>query len=528
MTTQARRSSHDQRESTAVRKRRSSGLREMDARLRFALEAGRLGWWEVELPSRALQCSDICKQNFGRHSEDAFTLQDLLDSIHPQDARRVHRAIERSLSDHGDYDIECRIVWPDGQVHWVMMRGTVSTAEDEAPMRIVGVSLDITDRKETEAALAAQADQLLHADKQKDEFLATLAHELRNPLAPIRTGLTILKRTRDGGATERTMEMMDRQLGHMVRLIDDLMDLSRITRGKVKLRTERVTLRSVLEAALESSRSLLEQARQHLEVSIPEETVLFDVDPTRMVQVVDNLLNNAIKYTPEGGHIVLRARVEGDDVVIEVKDDGVGIPSEQLGAVFEMFSQVDRTLERSQGGLGIGLALVRKLLEMHGGIITARSEGPGLGSTFTITLPAARRLEKVGPMQSEPATPNPPKRILVVDDNRDAAECLSMLLEISGHSTQMAHTGPDAIATACTFHPEIVFLDIGLPGMDGYEVARQLRRDPETSASTLIAVTGWGSEEDRRRSSEAGFDFHLTKPVESSTVETLLARAGAH
>jgi CheY-like chemotaxis protein len=294
------------------------------------------------------------------------------------------------------------------------------------------------------------------------------------------------------------------------------------------LKKERVSLRSVIDTALESSRPLIERARHKLSLSAPDEPIYFDVDPTRMVQVVGNLLNNAAKYTTDCGHIVLRARAEGRDVVIEVSDDGAGIPEEQFGAVFEMFSQVNRTLERAQGGLGIGLAVVRKLLEMHGGTIAVKSKGMGMGSTFTVRLPNARKTEETMASKTESATRNSPKRILVVDDNRDAAECLSMLLEISGHSTQMAHTGPDALATATEFHPEVVFLDIGLPGMDGYEVARRLRHDPEFAASTLIAVTGWGSEEDRRRSTEAGFDFHLTKPVESSTVENLLARASSH
>jgi PAS domain S-box-containing protein len=523
-TLRARKDQYAVRDALVEREHQAAAIRDRDERLQFALEAGKLGWWEVEFPSGNMVCSNICRAHFGRRPNEVFTYASLHASIHRTDAERIQMAISRCLYEYADYDVEYRVLWPDGQIHWLMVRGKATYREDGTAQQMVGVSLDITDRKEAEAALGAQAEQLRYSDRRKDEFLATLAHELRNPLAPIRTGLGILKRAPSGESADRARDMMDRQLGHMVRLIDDLMDLSRITRGKVELKKERVTLRSVVDSTVEATRPLIDSAAHKLSVNLPPEPVYFDVDPTRAGQIIGNLVNNAAKYTPDGGHIDITARVEGPCVVIDVKDDGLGIPKEQLASVFDMFSQVDRTLERSQGGLGIGLALVRKLLAMHEGSISVTSGGSGCGSTFTVRFPVAVELKNASPSHARQSKEHEAmKRILVVDDNHDAAECLSMLLEISGHSTRMAHSGPDALSAAIEFQPDIAFLDIGLPGMDGYEVARRIRQDPDLHGITLVALTGWGSDEDRRRSSEAGFDHHLTKPVETDTVESLLS-----
>ncbi|MGK3984502.1 GAF domain-containing protein [Sorangium sp. So ce136] len=375
-------------------------------------------------------------------------------------------------------------------------------------------------------------DQLRDQDRRKDEFLATLAHELRNPLAPIRTGLEILQVSGSAEQDRKILAMIERQVGHMVRMVDDLLDVSRITRGKVELRRERVDLRAVLNSALETSRPLLEAAEHELAVRLPAEPLLLDADPTRLAQVFANLLNNAAKYTPGGGVIRLAAQRDGAAVVVRVMDNGVGIPADMLPKVFDMFTQVVRSIDRAQGGLGIGLTLVRRLVELHGGTVHAESEGPGRGSTFTVRLPlaavalAAPEGPASRPRSSGPATRDATAalRVLVVDDNVDGAESLALLLRMSGHRTRAVHTGPEALTAARELGADIVFLDIGLPGMDGYEVARRLRADPGFAGLVLVALTGWGTEDDRRRAREAGFDHHLTKPVDAAEVRRLVAR----
>jgi PAS domain S-box-containing protein len=387
---------------------------------------------------------------------------------------------------------------------------------------VLGVTQDITDRKRAEEALK-------HADRRKDEFLATLAHELRNPLAPLRTGLHVLNMSRDAAVAVDTQKMMDRQLSHMVRLIDDLLDVSRITSDKLTLRKERVSLRALVETAVEASRPVVEAAGHAMTVSLPEEPIWLDADPTRLAQVVSNLLTNAAKYTPERGCIQLVARREGAEVAVRVTDTGLGIPPGMLGAVFEMFAQVNRTLDRAQGGLGIGLALVKRLVELHCGTITAESPGLGQGSSFTVRLPLVEpHAGDTEPETTPPVTSAQPlrsgRRVLVVDDNVDGAESLARVLQFGGHDTRTAHSGPEALDAARPFKPEVVFLDIGLPGMNGYEVARRLRGEPSLRGAVLVALTGWGTEDDKRQSREAGFDFHLTKPAEVTAIESILAR----
>jgi PAS domain S-box-containing protein len=371
-------------------------------------------------------------------------------------------------------------------------------------------------------------DSLREQDQRKDEFLATLAHELRNPLAPVRTGLQVLKLTGDAAQGKAARDMMERQIQHMVRLVDDLMDVSRVSRGKVELRPSRVTVRAVFDSALETSLPLIEAARHELSVSLPEEPLYVRADLTRVAQVLGNLLNNAAKYTPERGRIGLSAARDGDIVVIRVKDDGTGIPGDMLPKVFDLFTQVGRTIDRSQGGLGIGLSLVRRLVELHGGTVVAESPGPGKGSTFTVRLPLApdeaTEIDDSDGLAQASDKSRPPRRVLVVDDNVDGAESLALLLQLSGHQTRTAHSGPEALTAARVFRPDIVFLGIGLPGMNGYEVATRFRREAELRDVALVALTGWGSEEDRKRSLEAGFDFHLTKPVEVGAVENVLSR----
>ncbi|QJW99071.1 response regulator [Frigoriglobus tundricola] len=369
------------------------------------------------------------------------------------------------------------------------------------------------------------ADALREADQRKNEFLATLAHELRNPLAPLLNGLQILALSQTPEAAVRARAMMERQLRHMVRLVDDLLDISRVTSGKVRLRPEALDLRTAVEAAVEASRPAIEAGGHALTVRLPDEPMWLHADPTRIAQVIGNLLTNAAKYTPNGGRIAVSADRAPGHAVVRVADSGVGIPPDMLPQVFELFTQIGKHLDRAQGGLGIGLALVKRLVEMHGGVVTAESPGPDRGSTFSVRLPLA-------PEAPRPAAPNgtartvrgQSRRVLVVDDNADAAESLSELLALSGHETETAESGPDALVAATRFQPELVFLDIGLPGMNGYEVARALRAEPGRTGVVLVALTGWGAEEDRRRSAEAGFDFHLTKPVEVGQLDALLAK----
>jgi signal transduction histidine kinase len=369
------------------------------------------------------------------------------------------------------------------------------------------------------------AEALKQADRRKDEFLATLAHELRNPLAPIRNSLNILQMA-DGKdpVAGRVCEVMERQLNHLVRLVDDLLELSRITRGQIDLRRKRTELASLVRSAVETSSPMIESAGHQLAISLPAEPIFVDVDPVRLVQVIANLLNNAAKYTNDSGQIWLTANSDASHALITVRDTGIGIAPEMQSRIFEMFTQVDRAAGRSYGGLGIGLTLVRSLVEMHGGTVEVHSDGEGRGSEFVIRLPLAQEERKTG-QSSRPAPPAnvlSSQRILVVDDNRDAAESLRMLLRLLGAETEVAFSGHEALAAVEKFRPAVVLLDLGMPDMDGYEVARRIRERAEFDHVTLIALTGWGQDEDRRRAQTAGFDHHLVKPADLSSLKALL------
>ncbi len=373
--------------------------------------------------------------------------------------------------------------------------------------------------------------ELKEADRRKDEFLATLAHELRNPLAPIRNSLQILKMPRvDAAAAERSRAMMERQVQHLVRLVDDLLDVSRVMRGKIELRKEGVELATVVARAIETAQPLIESQEHELSVHVPTESLPLEADPVRLAQVVANLLTNAAKYTEPGGRIGLTATREGNEAVLRVWDTGIGMAPEMLPKIFDLFVQVDSTPTRSQGGLGIGLTLVKNLVEMHHGTVEAHSAGLGQGSEFVVRLPlAAAQKEEPWAGSPEPAGPPPPavpssgRRLLVVDDNKDAAESLAVLLRLQGHEVQVAYDGLTALELLQTYRPELVFLDLGMPGLDGYEVARRLRQLPGLEQVRLAALTGWGQQADRRRTSAAGFTYHLVKPLEPKTLEELLS-----
>jgi signal transduction histidine kinase/ActR/RegA family two-component response regulator len=387
----------------------------------------------------------------------------------------------------------------------------------ETREHLLRIESDVTDRKRAEEALK-------EADRRKDEFLAILAHELRNPLAPIRNSLHILRLAAGNHPnTERVSELMERQVNHMVRLVDDLFEVSRITRGKIELRKERVQVAVVLRGAVETSRSLIEASHHQLRLDLPAQPLTIDGDPVRLTQVFANLLNNAAKYTPDGGRIDLEVEDEGEHVAVSIRDTGAGIPAEMLPRVFDPFIQGNRSNGKSPGGLGIGLTLVKMLVEMHGGAVEAHSDGPGQGSEFVVRLPLLHQI--VAPHREPvPSTAGsfPPLRILVVDDNQDSAASLGMLLRLLGADTHVVYSGADALRVVATYQPDAVLVDIGMPDMDGHEVARRLRESPKGRNMMLIALTGWGQEQDRLRSQLAGFDHHLIKPADVGALEALL------
>lgn len=379
---------------------------------------------------------------------------------------------------------------------------------------------------DSERQLRQALDDLRDADRKKDEFLAMLAHELRNPLAPVRTTLHAMRlRAAPAGEDAADLAVMERQVGQMVRLIDDLLDVSRITRGKIELRRTAVELAPVVTLAVETSRPALDAAGHEFRVELPAERLVLDADAARLAQVLANLLTNAAKYTEPGGRIVLTAERDGAEVTVRVRDTGVGIPPEMLGKVFDMFAQVAADSDRSQGGLGLGLTLVKRLVEMHGGTVSAHSDGPGRGSEFVVRLPLSNREPDAPARASRPALAGASgSKVLVADDNADAANSLAKLLRAIGCDVRVVHDGPTALTMARDFRPDVALLDIGMPGMNGHEVARRLRAEGGLNATRLIALTGWGQDEDRKLSQAAGFDDHLVKPVDPVELLAALGR----
>ena len=408
---------------------------------------------------------------------------------------------------------------------------TLVMAESERRYDADDVALAVElGRRAASAIENARLHQELRAeDRRKDEFLATLAHELRNPLAPLRTGIALLRRSADAALRERTLAIMDRQLTHMVRLVDDLLDLSRVTRGRIELAREPITLSEVVDAAIEAAAPWLDAAGVAIERRDAPEPLLLSADRTRLAQVVSNLLHNAAKFSPRGSRIVVTGSRDGGCARLEVRDEGIGIPAELLGGIFEMFTQAGDPRSRTQGGLGIGLTLVRRLVELHGGSTWAESDGPGRGSTFVVQLPLAAERPAGTPAAAIDPARAPPhgaggaaRRVLVVDDNADAAETLAAILALEGHEVRVAGDAGAAMHVIASFRPHIAFLDIGLPGMNGYDLARHLRADPTCAGLVLVAVTGWGQAQDLAESGRAGFDRHLTKPVDTAAVLALV------
>jgi len=419
-------------------------------------------------------------------------------------------------------EYEALVEFKDVGMRWCHCAYSPTSNESNEPDGWVAVITDISHHKQMEEALR-------EADRRKDEFLAVLAHELRNPLAPIRNSVHVMQMTAgDEKVQAEARDVISRQLTQMVRLVDDLLDVSRISRGKIALRPERIPLRTILDSAIETSRPLLDGASHRLTITAPADRLFVHADLTRLAQVFSNLLNNAAKYTAPGGEIELRVDTSDRRVIVSVKDNGIGIPSEMLGEVFDMFTQVGRSIDRSRGGLGIGLSIAKRLVEMHGGTIEARSEGADRGSEFIVTLPLAREDSDHPTPRGQDGKPATlaSRRVLVADDNRDAAESLSLILTMMGNEVRTAHDGLQALEVGMAFRPDIVLLDIGMPNLSGHDVCRRMRETDWGKKATIAALTGWSQDADRRKSREAGFDHHLVKPVEIDAVERLLAGPG--
>jgi signal transduction histidine kinase len=411
---------------------------------------------------------------------------------------------------------------------------TLALANAELSLANTQLEAEVAERRRAEAQLQQLAEKLRQADRRKDEFLATLAHELRNPLAPIRSAVGLLQNERTSAPERQSLDVIDRQLRQLVRMVDDLLDVSRITHGRIELRRQLTELGPLLATAVETTLPHIESMKHHLSLQIPDTAIFVDGDPQRLMQVFGNLLNNASKYTLPGGHIALSAQLELQEVVVRITDSGIGIPPERLDEVFDLFVQIDTSLERAQGGLGIGLTLVRRLIQMHGGSIRASSDGVGLGSCFEIRLPlaargAARAQAAQAAQEAEAPAPAPVaqagRRVLIVDDNRDAADTLAQLLGMSGHDVRTIYDPELALDALLAFEPDVAFLDVGMPKLNGLELAAMIRADARGDRVVLVALTGWGQADDRRRSRAAGCDYHLVKPADPFEIERICREA---
>jgi PAS domain S-box-containing protein len=509
-------------EDITAQRRAEEELQGTAARLSFALSAAGMGDWFWDAATDEVRLSDRAAEMFGIPTRPPRTRSAMRELLHPDDRPRVVAELERVLAERADYDIEYRVAVAGGGWRWVAAKGRALYDPAGVVIGISGIALDVTERKQMDQELRHTVDALRQADRLKDEFLAMLAHELRNPLAPIRNALDVLKQPRaDAGVRDQVRATAERQVGHMARLLDDLLDVSRISRGRIQLRTEPVDLAALAARSADAVRPLVEEHGHGLAIIGPPAPLWVEGDATRLEQVATNLLTNAAKYTDPGGRIDLVVESADGSAVLRVRDTGVGIAPDVLPRVFDLFVQAERRLDRARGGVGIGLTLVKRLVELHGGTVEAHSPGVGRGSEFVIRLPLLR--EDGQPLKMDPSEAHTPltrpqpersRRILVVDDNRDAADSLSLLLRLDGHEVTVAYDGKGALAAAPACRPDVVFLDLGMPGMDGYEVCRRLRQMPELNGVRLVALTGWGQEGDRRRSAEAGFDHHVVKPAD--------------
>ncbi len=503
----------------------AEALRESEGRLRVALSAAEMGTWLWRIPTDEQVLDDSLRRLMGlEHDRKVGNLDDFLAAVYEEDRARVRAEFERCLRAGGDFNVEFRVLRPNGEVRWLRDQGKRFADQEGKPLFMTGACVDITERKRDEQSLR-------DADRRKTEFLALLAHELRNPLAPIRTNLQVIRLSaEDPAVTAHARGVMDRQLAHMVRLIDDLLDISRLSQNKLRLQRRRLSLADAIGNAVETAKPMIDEAGHELHVSLPAEPVLLHADLTRLAQVFSNLLTNSAKYTRRGGQIWLTAERQRQEVVVSVRDTGIGIPPNALSHIFDMFSQVDRSIERTTGGLGIGLALVKGLVEMHGGAIEVFSAGPDKGSTFTVRLPTLADDAQVRvdpPVMNDQRVAISGRRILVVDDNLDSANSMAQMLGLLGNEVRTAHDGLEAFEQAQAYRPEIILMDIGMPRLNGLEASRRIREQPWGASMTIVALTGWGQEVDRLLSSSAGCNGHLVKPVSLPDLQKLLAELAA-
>jgi PAS domain S-box-containing protein len=504
------------------RKQAERSLQESEQRYKSLFEKNPDAVFSLDLEGKFLSANPACEQISG-YSVEEILRTSFGSFLVPEERERTLGRFHRGLQGERQ-NFETAITHRDGRRIDLNVTAALIVVDDEV-VGVYGIVKDITERKRLEEELRQRADALEAADRHKDEFLAMLAHELRNPLAPIRNSLELLRRRgADASTTERVREVVERQVRHMTRLVDDLLDVSRITRGKILLRYERLDLARLIRDTARDHLNDLEAGGPILVLELPEAPVWVAGDPTRVGQILDNLIQNAVKFTDPDGQVTVQMAADPTacHATVTVRDTGIGIEPEVLPHVFETFTQADRTLDRSRGGLGLGLALVKRLVEMHGGEVWAESEGLGRGAAFTFWLPLERQPTPSEEAAAPAGTADGARRILVVEDNRDAAETLRELLELFGHTVEVAYSGSAGVEAARTFQPEVVLCDLGLPGMDGYAVAAELRREPATASARLIAVSGYGQDEDRYRSREAGFDVHLTKPVDLVELERLV------
>ena len=517
--------------------RANQRVRDNEERLRLAIDMAGIAPWELDVTATAPEpgsaspprwswnmrmplqrWTSALEELWGLDPGSVRTYEDLHQRVHPEDRAALEAQWEAALAEGRPFEMEFRIVSGSGATRWIYSKGEPVYNEAGQPARLIGNNIDITERKRTDEALRA-------ADRNKSEFIAMLAHELRNPLAPIRTAAEILSRA--GGdsdpAQEQAVDVIGRQVRQMTRLVDDLLDVNRIAQGKITLQSEAVELARIVSETAETCRPLFDLAEVQLTVALPTAPIVVAADPARLAQIVHNLLSNAAKFTPRGGHVRLTVQADGGSAVIRVVDDGIGIAHEQIDRVFDRFFQVDTSLERATGGLGLGLTLVKTLVELHEGTVSARSAGNGIGTEFVVCLPLpAEPLTPAAPPiveRTEPAA----RRILIVDDNQDSAASLALLLEMAGHTIHVAHDGLDAVEMAAREQPDLVLLDLGLPRLNGYDAARRIRALPSGRSVVIVAVTGWGQDSDRQKTVEAGFDVHLVKPVDPDALMKLIA-----
>ncbi len=503
-------------------------LRATEERVRLATEATQVGIWEWNVLTNKIRWDAQMFRIYGIEPTPNGLVEydDWSNAVLPEDLTENEAILRDTVQRRGRSARNFRIRRSDNEEcrHIAAVETVRTNARGEAEW-VVGTNLDVSERVRVDAELRRLAAELSEADRRKDEFLATLAHELRNPLAPILNGLQILRLARDSDAKEPVRAMMQRQLTQMVHLVDDLLDVSRINQGKLQLRKEPIELEVVVNSAVETSSPLIEANGHAFTVTLPPTPVVVHADLTRLSQVFSNLLNNAAKYTEPGGHIHLTVERQGNEVVVSVTDTGIGIPAHMLRGIFELFTQADRSPEQTHGGLGIGLSLVQQLVELHGGRVEARSDGEGTGSEFVVWLPELVASQQTGAPTSTVAVTRASGqlRILVADDNYDAADTMAMMLTMLGHEVRTTYDGLQAVRAWSAFTPDLILLDIGMPELNGYEACRHIRREPGGEKAVLVALTGWGQAEDKRQAQEAGFDHHLVKPVGLDALETLLA-----